>query len=417
MSAVRSALFTGGAHASKVLMGFILLKVMAVYLGPEGVGKLGHLMSVVSVLTILSGGGIINALVKYCSEYHQTPRKLLRFISAAVTYALLFSLLVCIAGIVLSRPLSLFVFGVDDYQSIIILLAIAQLALAFANVVFGVTNGLRVTHVFAYSQILGNVLAVPLLWFCISRYLEYGAGVSIVLASSLCALPALYFYRRSPFWGRIRLFKIDGLSFRQLFAYTTMLVVSTLAFPLVEITVRSMLISQVGYHDAGIWQAAIRFSAAYLGFFTMFLAFYFVPRISPEQNSTVVVKMTLRHLYLVQAIFVLGAGTLYLGRTIFIKLIFSEEFSPLADLIIYQLLGDFFKISAYVIGFIAVAKAATKLYIIAEVLQGGLFLLGAWLMSRAQVGVESVMQAYVVTYILYFVICLIGLRVYMRKQR
>ncbi|QXH37105.1 O-antigen translocase [Pseudomonas muyukensis] len=416
MSAVRSAILTGGAHASKVLMGFILLKVMAVYLGPDGVGRLGHLMSIVSVLTILSGGGIIHALVKYCSEFQATPHKLHRFVSAASTYAMVFSLVVFLAGCLLSDYLARLVFGSDDYQSVIVMLAVSQLAIAFANVVFGVSNGLHATQVFAYSQIIGNAMAVPLLWFCIYRYLEFGAAIAVVFASSLCALPAFYFYYRSAFWRRIRWFWIDRTALRQLSGFTLMLLVSTLAFPLVEICVRSLLIQRLGYHDTGLWQASIRLSAAYMGFFTMFLAFYLVPRLSPENNGRKVVGMTLRHLFAVQIVYGVGALTLYLGRSFFIPIIFSDAFTPLEGVIVYQLVGDFFKVSAYVIGFIAVAKAATKVYICAEVFQGAVFLAGGWLAVRFGATIESVMQAYMLTYVLYFCVCLVGLWIYKRRH-
>lgn len=416
MSTIGSLILTGSAHVSKIFMGLFLLKIMAVYIGPDGVGKLGHIMSFVTILSILSGGGVTNALIKYCSEYHQNPKELLKFIAGAANYALFFSLIVCVVMIVMSRPLSQFIFGDDNHKLIIVLLAFTQLALAFINVVYGVANGLFSNKVFAYSQIIGNLLAIPLIFICISNYLVSGAEIAIVLASTLCFLPALFFYYRSFLWGRIRVFKINMRSFRQLFPYTIMLVFSTMAFPLVEIAVRNLLISNVGYHDVGIWQAAIRFSSAYLGFFTMFLAFYFVPRISPESSNVIVGKITLRYMYLVQILFFLVACILYLGRHFFIALVYSEEFSQLADLIGYQLIGDFFKISAYVIGFIAVAKAAIKLYIIAEIFQGGLFFLGVWFISRNNLDVESVLIVYVVTYFLYYVICLGCLRLYMRNR-
>ncbi|MNP43787.1 Lipid III flippase [compost metagenome] len=148
----------------------------------------------------------------------------------------------------------------------------------------------------------------------------------------------------------------------------------------------------------------------------MFLAFYFVPKISPERSAAIVAGVTVRNLFIVQGLFLSGALVLYMGKEFFISLIFSSEFNALSELIIYQLVGDFFKIGAYVIGFVAIAKAATKIYIAAEIFQGAVFLLGAWALTRQNVGVESVMQAYVMTYVFYFLVCLIGLKIYARRQ-
>ncbi|PRB87684.1 hypothetical protein CQ006_27390, partial [Pseudomonas cedrina] len=63
-----------------------------------------------------------------------------------------------------------------------------------------------------------------------------------------------------------------------------------------------------------------------------------------------------------------------------------------------------------------VAKAATKLYIAAEIIQGGVFFGIATLLSSRAPGVESVMQAYMLTYILYFVVSATSAVVYLRRR-
>ncbi|MBV6750860.1 O-antigen translocase [Pseudomonas chlororaphis] len=416
MSMTSSLVLTSLAHGSKILAGFALIKIMAMYLGPEGVGKLGHMMSVVSILTILSGGGVINGLVKYTSEYKLRSVVLFRFISASASYALAFSVLVMVLGVVFSSAIAKLVFNNSEMYGIIIFLAVMQMLFAFVNVVFGVSNGLGDTKVFAVSQIFGSVLSIPLLWAAIYYYAVPGAALSLVFASCLCAIPAFYYFKKSRIWGHVRLSTRYRNNFSRLSSYTIMLVFSTISFPLVEILIRQMLIRQVGFHDAGIWQASIRLSAAYLGFFTVFLGFYFMPRVSQQADKRVLSTLVLRYLVFVQAAFLLGALTLYLGRGFFISLLFSEDFSTLNNLIVYQLVGDFFKISSYVFGFVAVAKAATKLYIASEIIQGGVFLGLASLMSFTAHGVESVMQAYMLTYMLYFFVSAGSVIFYLRRK-
>ncbi|POM11183.1 hypothetical protein [Pseudomonas orientalis] len=51
------AFFTSAAQASKILVGFCILKLIALYLGADGLGKLGHFMSLVSIAVLLAGGG------------------------------------------------------------------------------------------------------------------------------------------------------------------------------------------------------------------------------------------------------------------------------------------------------------------------------------------------------------------------
>ncbi|AVJ21851.1 O-antigen translocase [Pseudomonas sp. MYb193] len=416
MSMVSSLALTSLAHGAKILAGFALLKIMAVYLGPDGIGQLGHMMSVVSILTVLSGGGIINGVVKYTSEYRNRPVVLFRFVSASASYATCFALVVMLLGIIFSVPIARLVFNNGDMYPIICTLAVMQLFFAFANIVFGVSNGLMDTKIFAFSQLFGSLMSIPLFWIVIYYFSVSGAALSMVFASSLCAIPAFFYFKKSNFWNRINLSLSLSNGFSKLFSYTVMLLFSTVCFPIVEIFIRQILITQVGFHDAGIWQASIRLSAAYLGFFTVFLGFYFMPKASLQSERSKLAVLVLKCLIFVQAAFLLGALVLYLGRGFFVTLLFSEDFSPLKELIAYQLVGDFFKISSYVFGFIAVAKAATKLYIAAEIIQGGVFFGIATLLSSRAPGVESVMQAYMLTYILYFVVSATSAVVYLRRR-
>ncbi|PRB87685.1 O-antigen translocase [Pseudomonas cedrina] len=350
MSMVSSLALTSLAHGAKILAGFALLKIMAVYLGPDGIGQLGHMMSVVSILTVLSGGGIINGVVKYTSEYRNRPVVLFRFVSASASYATCFALVVMLLGIIFSVPIARLVFNNGDMYPIICTLAVMQLFFAFANIVFGVSNGLMDTKIFAFSQLFGSLMSIPLFWIVIYYFSVSGAALSMVFASSLCAIPAFFYFKKSNFWNRINLSLSLSNGFSKLFSYTVMLLFSTVCFPIVEIFIRQILITQVGFHDAGIWQASIRLSAAYLGFFTVFLGFYFMPKASLQSERSKLAVLVLKCLIFVQAAFLLGALVLYLGRGFFVTLLFSEDFSPLKELIAYQLVGDFFKISSYVFG-------------------------------------------------------------------
>lgn len=419
MSMLKSLALTSLAHGAKIISAFALMKLIAIYMGPQGIGQLGHMMSVVSILTVLSGGGIINGVVKYTSEYRGKPIALFRFVNAAALYASVFALVVMVIGIIFSGYIAELVFNERRLYPIICVLAIAQVLFAFSNVVFGVSNGLSDTKVFSYSQLFGCLVSLPLSWFVISYYGFIGAALSLFLASTLCALPAFFYFKRSIFWNCIN-FSLSATShYRKLLSYTIMLVFSTVCFPVVEIYVRQTLIDSSGYHDAGIWQASIRMSAAYLGFFTVFLGFYYMPKLSSQFDGKVMRSIVFKFLAFVQVVFIVGALLLYLFRSSLIPIMFSSEFSLLNDLVQYQLIGDFFKISSYVFGFIAVAKAATRLYIAAEVFQGSIFI-GLVLVfkyfSIGGNGVEGVMQAYMFTYIVYFVISLSVTVVYLRNN-
>ena len=406
MNTVYAALLTASAQISKLLVGFVLLKMIAYYLGAAGLGALGHFMSMVTIVSMLAGGGITNGIIKYVAEYRFSPRKMLAFISASVLYALVFSLIFFVLGIVFSRSISFFIFGSAESYWVIILLAFVQLGSAFTNLVTGVSNGLGDTKTYAKIQIIGNILGLPIAYFLLRGYGVSGAALGILAILVAQFLPAYYFFRISPFKWRAFKFKSSRSHYLNLSLFTAMLATSVVAFPVVEILVRERLIKSAGYTQAGIWQGAIKLSNAYLSFFGVFLAYYFMPLISAEINKKIIARHVFRVLFFVMGLFLLGATILYGWRSFFIPVLLSKDFEVLEDFIVFQLIGDFFKISAYVIGFVGVAKATTKLYIGAEVFQSVGFLglsiiLGAYLPA-----IEGVFLGYMLIYILYFILSL-----------
>lgn len=391
MKTIFGALLTATAHLSKILVGFVLLKLIAHYLGAEGLGQLGHFMSLFTILTILAGGGILNGVIKYVAEYREQPGRLIGFLSSAASYSAIACAVFLLLGVGFSKYIAGLVFGDPDLYFYVVILAVAQVGFGFINLVIGVCNGLGKTHVYAKIQVLGSLLSIPVAWGLIVNFGFGGAVLGLISSLLLCALPALYFYLRSSFVGRVHLsFRLGG-DLKRLSSYTLMLIASALTFPIVEMLIRQHLIQTSGYHEAGLWQAAIRLSSAYAGLFSVFLAYCFMPLISVEEDKKKIQGQVLSFMLIVMAMFSVGALTLYLGRGVFIPLLLSSEFSALENLIIYQLIGDFFKVCAYVMGFITVAKAATRLYISAEIFQSSLFLALGYFLTQVFAGAHGVM--------------------------
>ncbi|EFX92801.1 hypothetical protein HMPREF0027_0161, partial [Actinobacillus ureae ATCC 25976] len=77
---------------------------------------------------------------------------------------------------------------------------------------------------------------------------------------------------------------------------------------------------------------------------------------------------------LIKALKFVGISVIWTSLTIFtfkhwiILLLYTEDFLAMEPLFIWQLLGDVFKVMAYVFGYLIVAKASLKLYAAAEFL-------------------------------------------------
>ena len=342
---LHGAVLTTAAQLSKIGGGFLLLKLIAVYLGPEGMGQIGNFMSMVTILSLVAGGGIVNGIIKYVAAFKDDKKSLLVFVSSAKVYSFVFSFVIAIVGCLSSEKIALYILGDSSRYWLIVVLSLAQMGFGFTNLVTGVSNGLMDTRTYARIQIIGNLLVLPIAWLLVSNFYFVGAALSVVLFYLSYSLPAYYFYRRSAFFNRVLILSSLRYNANRLSVYTLMACVGAVSVPLVEIVVRAQLIDSAGLDAAGLWQGSIKLSSAYMGFFTVFLAVYFMPLVVRLEDKKEISVAVIRFVMLVMAVFLAGALCLYVFRATFIPLLLSPRFVALEDLIQYQLVSDFFRVS------------------------------------------------------------------------
>ena len=182
---------------------------------------------------------------------------------------------------------------------------------------------------------------------------------------------------------------------------------SALTFPIVEIILRASIAQTLDLTQAGLWQASIRFSGAILGFYTVYLATVFMPRVSVQSDSAATTQMVTLTLVRIGGTFMAVACVIFLLRDFVITFLFSADFIKLADVLGWQLLGDTLRTCSYVIGFVVVARARMALHIGAELVQYTLFLSSGLIALLVDPSLEAVMKGYVISYAIYLTIGLI----------
>jgi PST family polysaccharide transporter/antigen flippase len=91
-----------------------------------------------------------------------------------------------------------------------------------------------------------------------------------------------------------------------------------------------------------------------------------------------------------------------------INLTLSSEYEAVGGFIAYQLVSDFFRITTYVIGFLIVAKSATMLYVIVEILQGVIFYSISVKLINNNMGIQGVFLGGLIMNIIYFILVMSG---------
>lgn len=416
MSMARAGLYSSVATLARLLAGLVIIKLVAWLAGPEGVGRLGQFMSLMSVLAVLAGGGISAGVVKYVAEYRDDPARLSRLLGAALWYALCASCLTGIAGLLLARPIATWLLGDEHFAWLVRLLAVVQLGIALINYILAVINGFMDVRRLAFVQTLGSLLSM-MLALALTQWLHLrGALVALVVGQLLVLAVGLPAWLRSPYFhrGMLRM-RFDREMSRRLAAFSVMTLTSALLPPLVNMTVRDHLAAQLGWEQVGYWQAVSKVSDAYLLFLTTAINIYYLPKLAATHaRGDLRGELRQAYRYVMPAVVVLATGV-YVCRTWVTSLLFSSSFAAANALYAPQLLGDVVKIASFVLSYVMLAKAMTRLFVVSECVFAASYVVLVYVFT-ARFGLVGAMYAFAANYVLYLAFNLIVVRRYLGES-
>lgn len=415
MHFLKVGLLFAASTLSRLLAGLVVVKIIAVYIGADGLGRLGQFMSLMSMITILAGGGISTGIVKFVAQYRDEHKELRAYLGAASLVALVASLLLGIILLGLATPISQWLFGTDDYAAVIRVLAAAQFALACTNLLMGLVNGHKRVHAFAIINGLGVVVgASGVALGCIFwgiRGAMYGL-IWMPVANILFLVPWYFWglrfklYDLLPVWDRVKTW--------QFLQFSLMLLVSVFTMQMAQIVMRHIIEANNSWVQVGYWQAVSKISDAYLQFITVVLSSYYLPRLAELRHRHEIGKEVWSVYKIAMPVLAALSVTIFLARDFIILLLFSPEFLPMKGFFPWQLMGDAFKVAAYIGAYVAVARASTKIYIAAEIFQAGMLVFLCYFFV-GKYGAVGASYAYCATYILYFIVVQVALRLYLRR--
>ncbi|GGY23149.1 LPS biosynthesis protein [Rhodanobacter panaciterrae] len=413
MNIVRTGFYTTIATAARLLAALVVIKLVAWFAGPAGVGKLGQFMSLMSLLAVLAGGGISAGIVKYVAEYRHDAQKLSRLLAAALWYALCASCLMGGVALLFSGQIALWLLGDPGYANLIRVLAVAQLGIALVNYILAVINGFMDVRRLAFIQVLGSACSIVLV-LGLSRWLHlYGALLALVLGQLLCLAVGLPAWWRSPYFQRSMLrMHFDREMTLRLAAFSVMTLSSALLPPLINIAVRDHLAVQFGWEQVGYWQAVSKVSDAYLLFLTTAINIYYLPKLaSTHERASLVLELRHAYRYLMPVVTALAA-VVYVSRSWVTRLLFSADFASANALYGPQLLGDVVKIASFILSYVMLAKAMTRLFVISECVFAVSYLALVYVLT-ANFGLVGAMYAFAINYLIYLAFNVLVVRRYL----
>ncbi|WP_313669141.1 lipid III flippase WzxE [Atlantibacter sp.] len=405
MSLAKASVWTAASTLIKIAAGLLVIKLLAVAFGPEGVGQAGNFRQLITVLGVLAGAGIFNGVTKLVAQHHDDAEQLKQVTGTSSAMVLGFSTLLAIIFLLAAQPISMGLFGHDRYQSVVRMVAFIQMGIAWANLTLAILKGFRDARGNALSLIIGSITGVAAWYLCYRLGGYEGALLGLALVPALVVFPALWMLKQRehvPF-GYLKPRWNSPLA-RQLSKFTLMALITSVTLPVAYVMMRNLMATQYSWDEVGIWQGVSTISDAYLQFITATFSVWLLPTLSRLTAKQDITREVVRSLKFVLPAVAAASLTVWLLRDVAIWLLFSAKFSAMRDLFAWQLVGDVLKVGAYVFGYLVIAKASLRFYILAELSQFALLTgFSRWLIPAH--GALGAAQAYMATYIVYFTLC------------
>lgn len=395
----------------KIGIGLITSKFLAIFIGPKGMALVGNLRNFLTSVESVSTLGFQNGIVKYVAEYESDKDELKKLFStlffSLITITLVLSgVLFCCANYWNSI---VFDHGFD-YSFVFKALAIALPWYAASIFLLAILNGLGQFKKVIYINIIGTFLGFVVTLFLIWKCLTLGALLAIITTPSLLFFISFYFITKEiPIVGLIKLRFFDFKIIQNLSHYFLMALVSGILGPLVFLAIRNQVIDNVGLKEAGFWEAISRISTYYLLFVNTLITLYYYPKLVIAKNNEETKKVFLGFYKSILPLFGIGLIVIYFARIFIVQLVFTKDFEPVSHLFLWQLIGDFFKVTSLILGFQFFAKKMTKAFIITEIVSLVILFLSSFYCIQ-MFNIEGVVIAHAFTYFIYSLVLVIYFR-------
>ncbi len=389
----------GGVQIFKIVISVIRSKILAIFLGPAGVGILGLLSSATDFVYSLSNLGLGTSAVRDISEANKEgDLHRLSYVSTV------FKKLVWVTGLLgmsiclfFAPVLSQVSFGNHDY---IFTFAVLSVILLFRMLSEGQNTLLQGTHnlrMMAKSNVWGNLFGLiatsPLYYFFGVR----GIAPALILTFLINLLVSWYYS------SKVKLEKVtvtfkqalrDGKTMLKLGGF---LALSGLVASLVPYIIQVFISSHGGLQDVGLYAAGFAIVNTYVGMVFTAMSTEYFPRLSSFAKDDKSFNMAINQQ---MEIAILLVAPLICAFIIFsrvgILILYTEEFLSIEQMIYFAILAIFFKTPSWCCSYAIIAKGDGHVFFITEtlvlVVKVVLYMLFYILMGLTGIGVAFILE-------------------------
>lgn len=360
---LKSSSIIGGAQGINYLIGMVRVKLVAVLLGPAGVGLVGLYVSATGLVSTVAGLGISSSGVREVAEAHGGGKaehiaRTVKTLRRACWVTGILGWLLCAA---LSYPLSVYTFGSGERAGAIVLLGATILIGAISGGQSALIQGTRrigdLARMGVLGAIAGTIIAVGLY-----AWLGQKGIVPVLIVTAAVNLGFSWWFARKIPVAPVSLTWPETLgNSKRLIHIGAAFMYGAVLNSVVDLLIRSLVVKKFGLDTNGIYQAAWGISGLFAGFIFNAMGADFYPRLTVVAHDNEQVNRLVNEQTEIGVLLALPGllGTLAFAPWM-MNVFYTAKFLSGAALLPWFVVGVFGQVISWPLGTIQLAKGATK---------------------------------------------------------
>lgn len=417
MNLIKTSALNSIAVIIKMATMLVLNKVLAYLIGPTGYVSIGNFQNAIQMITKLGSGAINTGVVKYTAEYYNEEGKQRLLWRTAGSITAILSLVASLLILLFNRSLSIWFLKDEQYSIVFIWLSISLFFLTLNSLLLAILNGKKEIKKYITINIFGSLFSLIVTVFMTYFIGLKGALIAMAINQSLACIVSIALFSKIKWFKLSFLYgKIDLPTTTKLSKFALMAMVTAICMPGSQILIRNHLGVTFGLELAGYWEAMWRVSKAYLLFITSTFAVYYLPRLS-EIKEVVELKKEISQGYkILLPIAICFSLSIFLLKDFIIQILFTPDFLPMSELFGWQMVGDTMKIGSFILAYLMLSKALTKVFVITEIVFSCSLVLFTYFFTSLY-GIKGCVMAYAFNYGIYWLVMYFVIKVKVLDQK
>lgn len=390
---LRAIKLFGGVQVVSNLCSVALNKLVAVWIGPAGMGLFSIYNAAIDMLRSATSLGLRTSAVRDVAIAHESGDQaaVARIVAVVRRWAWFVSIFGAITTMALAPALSQWSFGSQSHLWHFVLLAAALLFNGFANSELAILQGLEKLKRLASASLLGTVmglsLSVPLFyWLRIDSILP-----SVIVYQASLLVAALIFKHKGNPKASITNRKAlqEGAPMVKLGLLMTLSEFVTMLFNYIF----SAYLNRIaGTETVGFYQAGFSLVGRYFGLIFTAVGMEYYPRITRACHSRMRTRVFASQEINIVMLCLLPVVSIFLiARELIVSILYSAEFHAIIPYISIAIVGAILRAYSWFLAILIVARGDGKIYIVTEslsvVIGFGLNVAGYHLWGLAGLGI------------------------------